>query len=607
MSNFDTTSISQGGLKLYFNTDVLSDDALKARVASEVKSLGALVEPDFAKQVMEGKGLTLRRIYCYELALCCDVTVTNHLHYTQWETYETGNRIISTTSSGSIKVEPEKKGYFATHDYDNTNIHKDTLVGMKCMIYPDSKFNTIIGQSSTELAWAEELLSGNSKTYSTQARAEYMGASAYFENLPSEKIMDAFQSRRAFRTKDFRKASIDKYYPEKSVARIGVDKYYIYVSYKGNNYNIELNEKGTIVLEKSTYPAQATLFDVLEKEEVYQLFLDKIKSEGDRVESEYLSFISDPKNVEIEPCFNSRYIYRVRLDLDASSSYTRYTKDNAVTEKENISTYLGKYFSNYNKAIIPVNEVLSSATKFKPYSNYKYQNSNATTLFKVTKEVTKKDFTKEQTELSLHFDVAATSSFSLKKGDFETCTCFVEALYYTIKVNYHGDSFCTILYPNGLTSSYNERWICEYKQSQKQILENINRLKKKIKSPVQSFIIPFFTIVLMLLSIWQAISLWALDRYDFIQSGNQSLVINIFTIARLITIIVSLCLLVKYITSRVKGSLLIKKHSLGKLLDNKECMKILDLSLFLSSTPSFAWSIIGTLVFLVPFIIFIFV
>ena len=614
MCNFDTTSSFQSGLKLYFSTNVLSDESLKACVASEIKSLGVLVEPDFAKQVAEGKGLTLRRVYCYELALCCDLKVTTHVHYTTLEKRKTGEWNVSKTYSGNYKVEEVEKLRFVEYDRDETYNLSNRFVGMKCMIYPDSKFNSIIAQENAELNWANDLLDGRLNYYSTQPRIEYGQIGDFFDKLPNDKIMSILTSERAYRKKPsntsinevFKNMSISDYYLEKSVARIGVAKYYVNTSYKGQNYHLEINNKGELVLEKSTFPMPNKLYSESKPlEELHKLFVDGLKAEGEKVDKDFLDYVSKIENVKITLKAETSYVSRVRLDLEAVSNGKR------------LSKYLGNYFVSYScKSKKPTTDVLLAKLKKGLYSVQstclEAEEPLAVPDFNSFINLNANKFPTESEELKDLFPTGSSVYTSIKKTNTSSIIKVADVTEYVYKTIFEGVEYVSIF------SVQNKKWVFHgYRRTQAGLNVLASEIEKNTKKSTIAMSVIWISVVfgLILLALWQCISFWWLGRYDFIESGAQNITIHIVTWVRLLILFVCAFLIPSTISCSIFNP--IKALRLCKKCKQARATKqeIDFLARFLairddSNADLFglvAWIFIASLIHLIPFIIFIFV
>ncbi|MBQ7761815.1 MAG: hypothetical protein IJ400_07150 [Clostridia bacterium] len=622
MGDIDTTSISQGGLKLYFNTDVLSDEALKARVASEVKSLGALVEPDFAKQVIEGKGLTFRRIYEYSFVTVCDVRIRVIYAATKRVEKITGYK-ATTNSSGDVKLVPETETYVSHDGGEEDYDYPERLKGVRCLLYPDSKFNKFVGLTLDEIEPIVNFCKRQPANYSQLAPQEY----AALPDIESfrQNIDTAITSRRAFLLEEnmaykevsswinsqahwstnfvkFKNGTIINYHEDDKVTKVNVHGYYIYVSYKGQNYNIELDNRGKIVLEKSSFPIQRLFYEnILSKKDIHQLFLNDLISRGDKVDSEYLKYVSNIENVEVKPvAWEASTVARTRFDLKAHSS-----------DEGDKSKYLGLYFSDvydFGHSIIPTNTIMEKIKKCSTQlcADYRYSNTSSTGHIP-SKEVTEKDFPNEKEELAcLYAPDSKSITYSIEKSSTPSkdTISFVGIKGYEITTSYENEVFTGKFDSAG---SIQHDGIGSFKHSQKHIKENIDSVKRQLKSPAKRFVFPFATIVMILLSLWQAISLWGLNRYDFIRGGGQSIAMNIFAVASLIAMFISLCLLIGYIKRIGRARKLVKKYKSGTILGKSDCYQVEYLRYWLYSPAFFVWAIVGTVLFLVPFIIFLFV
>ena len=645
MENFDTV-VSSSKSRVYFDTSVLSDTELLTRLRSETSSLGALLEPGFAKQIADGNGLTFHRIYSLETAVSCDVEVLLNYNAIKKEEY-VSDITVSSTSSGDIKLTPNTKTAVAKDNGIMDYQYKNCLKGVRCIFYPDSKFNKFLGLKEKELEWIKDFDTSVPPLYSTIAPLEYKSLpnkESYSDSLRSaivterafipeksravgQLFKDVIDTAWSVSTVSFNKGTILKYHDD-SITRISAFGYYVYVSYKGNNYHFEFDKDGQLILNKSSFPMPVAVFKKAPLDnEIKESFINYLKGEGESVDKDFLDFVCKSENVSVVREQEVSLLAKVNETLKASS----YNPTTHYSKTRGDSFVFGKLFVNgrVESQMNSVEQVLdklrcgeyNSVTYKDCYKGVSYPEINKHAVVKCLKR-NLKDPSYDEEKLALVGDMVDIKylSFEIEQEptDFYTYVVGVEKSY--VSVVYNGEIYKCEYYADTNSFSANYKLSAEILDKEIKQAEDLIEIAES-KKLFKGYGWTVSAIILILLAIWQTVSFLCLGRYNsFITPGAETVWMHIGTWVRVAGMIFASLF---FVTARLENGsykeirTLCKKYNGGSTLSTDEVEKIkgwnkdnANTSNFSGSSFSrksaFVCSLIATVLFFIPFIIIMF-
>ncbi len=633
--NTGITDVINDSSRLVYDTRFLRDEELRTLLIKGMQALGTLVEPDFVAQITQGEGISFKRIYCYELAIQCDLLITEAYKATK-SVEQIEGFTPKTDALGNvdfvINKKTEKTHSSGTENYD----YSKRVKGVRCVFHPNSVLNSYNALTLDEL---DEWLSGSDWTNNCEGFSSI--APVEYSDLPqinefSEEIARAITSYYSVKLEadeassklastilslphwsvdsiNFSNAKITKCHA--SVARVGIIGYIACVSCGETTYNIVLDGEGNILLEKSLFPMPSYLSkEIPSNEEIHSLFISRLQQEGENIDPDFLAHASDINNIEIEITPTVNILSRTGIDLQASCfNEPTLTRPTGFFFTSAISLQGKPYKINSSEETNGILEDIKCGNYVISDRSLPIPFHNTPDLSKGVKlKATDNEFYNDRLELSKKFSETSYVSYSLIKTNQPGIAYLFSCSSCVIKVIYKGDLYQSIINFEPDTPEWN---IC-YKQSSKIISEKVSILERRSKSTklaTSGIICIIISVALMALAIWQSISLWWLDRYNFINTGTQRIVINIFTWIRILLMFFISVGCWFELSDAKKAIALCEKHKKVSLYKKAD---IDHLDYFIKNNREFnanvtardllIWTILATVAFLIPFIIFIF-
>ncbi len=629
MDNLDTSSISTKNSRIFFDSSVLSNEEIKARLQKELYSLGSLVEPNFVKQISEGKETTFDKIFYYDIAVPCDAVSRFNYKYTKLETWEDGTYKVYETIDGNIKIDPNKRTTFTeykgVHEYE----HHKTLKGVRCLLYPAGKQNEIIGLNDKELAWSGDYISSQLKP----VPVGYEDFFARSKSISDNEIRAGIVSRRSFICEinaqrhfadSFSNIEIKRYYDDSVALRAGVYKYYISVSYNGKKYELFFNQNGEFLLSDSTFPMARVVYKkTTAHSETKLAYIEELKKLGDSVDKDFLEFVSNPDNISIELENELSVISRVDEALEAR----HFSPDELIHKGLGMSFVFGS-LPKANKFTPQMQELESQLNKvitneYSPSYKDEYQVQALPELNKSVFEKCINNKPKDEKYDSVKSELVGNASY-IKQYSYEIKKNAVDELTYVVGekrrfvvVTYKGEEFRSELHQNSST------FILKYKLSASAINSEVEKARDTIKYAEEKKLFKGYgwtigTALIALLAIWQSISFWWLGRYTFIDPGAQTAWMHVGIWVRIVGLIVVGTILIAARDDQngfKKIKALCEKHQATNALSSEEAEALVNWNTKCSieTVPNdcsrasrfsaFVLAVISTVLFLIPFII----
>ncbi len=635
------TDVINGNTSLFYNTHVLSDEQLKGSLIRQLSALGALVDPDFVAQITQGVEISFERAYCYELCIKCDLHLVESYKATKRVEY-VASMTTKTDALGNVELIPNKK-VEKTHDSGTRDYNfTDRIKGVRCIIYPDSTMNSYNALDVNEIeAWADKAISSRHDGFSSNAPSEYKGLprmEAFGEEMT--KAITSYNSMKPEESEarsdtgsaissapnwsvdsiDFSSASITKCHS--SVACVSVVAHIACVSFGEITYKLVLDEAGNMILEKSLFPMPSRLVHgkMPSDAQIHSLFVSRLQQEEDKIDPDFLSYASDINNVKIELVPRVTVLSRTGITLQASCiNEPTLTRPAGFFFSSATSTQGNPYKFNSDEETAELLEAIKCADYgFSDDSRLAPPSCDVPNLSRGLKLKAKdSNFDNDRAELSKKFTHDESYiTYSIVKKEGTSITHVFSPSSCCVTVTYKGESYQSVVDFTKDTPEWN---IC-YKQSPKIIGEKVAVLEKwtsnGTKITASGILYLILSFALMALAIWQSVSFWWLDRYDFINTGTQRVIIHIFTWIRILFMFfLGIGCFVELSEAR-ESAALCEKHKKEPLCSKVDIARLDYLIKSYGGKDTFSASdtvrslliatVLTTVAFLIPFIIFIF-